>query len=84
MVVGNRKNRNPGAPRRPPVLLVYQLDVLLSESADDDISPSRVFETTEGELASLHLNKSSVSMAVRDGEDCVKLTKLDFWNCQEN
>ena len=63
------------------VLLVYQLDTLLSQSADHQISP-RMFELGQsGSFTTIHLNKTSVSAAVEMG-DKVKFLTLDFWNTE--
>ena len=64
------------------ILLLYQLDCLLSQSADPDISP-RLLETNQRNSATqLTLNKTSVSVAFSGSDDRVKFTTLDFWNCQ--
>ena len=63
------------------VLLVYELDTLLSQSADHQISP-RMFEMGQsGSFTTIHLNNTSVSAGLEMG-DKVKFITLDFWNSE--
>ena len=65
------------------ILLVYELDCLLSQSADQDISP-RLLETHQSNSAiRLALNKTSVSVAFSGADDRVKFITFDFWNNQD-
>ena len=65
------------------ILLVYDLDHLLSQSADQDIVP-RLLETHQRNSAiRLALNKTSVSVAFSGADDRVKFITFDFWNCQD-
>ena len=70
-------------PRGWTVLLVYELDVLLSQAADEDISP-RVFQIaqTDWDLRKrIDVNKTSIS-AVQVPWERKKIITLDFWNCE--
>lgn len=60
------------------VILVFQLDCLLSQCPDLDISP-RILDIGQPgwQIDSFHLNKTSVSA----GLDTFKISTLDFWNC---
>ena len=71
------------------VLLVYQLESLLSQSADQDISP-RMLEIGQPGFfvcGELDMSKTSVSAVLEriDEENTVKfiLILFDFWNCQD-
>ena len=71
------------------VLLVYQLESLLSQSADQDISP-RMLEIGQPGFSvcgKLDMSKTSVSAVLKriDEENTVKfiLILFDFWNCQD-
>lgn len=66
----------------PAVLLVYQVDSLLSNAADQEINPRR-FETSEPAFSSpdLYLTNTSVTAGLQ-GRDTVKFSALDFWNTE--
>ena len=57
------------------VLLVYELECLLSESTDQDISP-RMFDLGHLQDASSYLTNTSVSAGLEG------IITLDFWNCE--
>ena len=63
-------------------LLVFDLDCLLSQSADQDIAP-RVFEIGQPGflLVQIYLDKTKVTAGLLRG-DTAKFITLDFWNCQ--
>ena len=64
------------------VLLVYELDSLLSQSADQEIAP-RMFEIGQQgfDISEIYLDKTSVSAGLQ-GTDTVKYISLDFWNAE--
>ena len=71
------------------VMLVYQLESLLSQSADQDISP-RMLEIGQPGFfvcGELDMSKTSVSAVLEriDEEKTIKfiLILFDFWNCQD-
>ena len=71
------------------VMLVYQLESLLSQSADQDISP-RMLEIGQPGFfvcGELDMSKTSVSAVLEriDEENTIKfiLILFDFWNCQD-
>ena len=64
-------------------LLVYDLESLLSQSADQDISP-RIFEIGMPDfynLSRICVNKTSIS-TVMERMNALKFITLDFWNSE--
>ena len=64
------------------VILVYQLECLLSQSADQDISPRMLDIGQSGLEASFHLSNTSVSAGLARLVDTFKIITMDFWNCE--
>ena len=63
-------------------LLVYELDTLLSQSADQEIAPRKFLIGQPGFLVTeIYLDKTSVSTVLQRG-DTLKFISLDFWNCE--
>ena len=64
------------------VLLVYELDSLLSQSVAQQIAP-RMFEIGQQgfDISEIYLDKTSVSAGLQ-GTDTVKYISLDFWNAE--
>ena len=65
------------------VVLVYEVDSLISQSADQEIIP-RMFEIDEPGFTfspGLYLDKTSVTTGLQ-GRDTVKLITLNFWNTE--
>ena len=78
LVVGARQQ-----PGGETALLVYELEILLSQAADQDISP-RVLQIDKPpyyHLNRIDVNKTSVNVLLRNGER-YKIITLDFWNCE--
>lgn len=73
------KVRQPGGQQ---VLMVYELDRLLSESADQQMAP-RVLEIGQPGfyVSEIYLNNTSVT-ARMEGTETVKFISLDFWNAE--
>ena len=69
-------------PRRGSLLLVYELDCLLSQSADQEMTPRMLQIGQPGfQVARSYLDKTSV-MAGLERTDTVKIITLDFWNSE--
>ena len=69
----------------PEVLLVYDMESLLSETADQDITPRVVKIGQPGyRVLRIALNKTSVSVLLESYGDVktLKFTTLDFWICE--
>ena len=65
------------------VLLVYDLDSLLSQSADQEIV-NRIFHIGQpgSHVYEISLSKTSIT-AWLEGVDSVEFITMDFWNCQD-
>ena len=63
-------------------VLVYDLDCLLSQAADQQIAP-KVFQIGQpcDQGVRIYLDKTSVYAGLKRG-NTVKFTTIDFWNCQ--
>ena len=66
------------------ILVVYQLNTLLTQSAGPDISPRRVAIGQPGFwVHRVYLNNPSVTVLFRDGSGIFKFICFDFWKCQD-
>ena len=65
------------------VLLVYDVESLLSQSADQEIV-QRIFHIGQPgtHVYEISLNKTSITAGL-EGVDSVEFVTMDFWNCQD-
>lgn len=63
--------------------MVYELDSLLSQSADSQIV-NRIFHIGQpgSYVSEIYMNKTSLTAGL-EGVDSVEFITMDFWNCQD-